>query len=171
MTNQTVLGVRYQGVLGPLGVLAYAAWETSGHANYTGLTTAAVLGTSSVPGSKFNGQYDGLNFGSGGAALTYGGWTFSANAIGGDVNEQGALKPKGGVSESAVIVGLKYVTGGLTVGATVEKVWDQGNVVLLASPSGVNKGSRPVPTTSWRPASRSSANTCMRRFIRVPTIS
>ena len=42
-TNQTVIGVRYQGTFGGLGVLAYAAYEHSGHVNYTGLQTAAIL--------------------------------------------------------------------------------------------------------------------------------
>ena len=129
-TNQTVIGVRYQGTFGGLGVLAYAAYEHSGHVNYTGLTTPAVLGTTNVPGSTFNGSYDNLSFGSGGAALTFAGFTASANAIGGALNGQGALRPTGGVSEKAMILGLKYVTGPLTVGVTVEKGWYQGNVVL-----------------------------------------
>ena len=34
------MGVRYQGTFGDLGVLAYAAYEYSGHANYTGSTAA-----------------------------------------------------------------------------------------------------------------------------------
>ncbi|MFI4959557.1 MAG: hypothetical protein ACHP7C_10420, partial [Lysobacterales bacterium] len=42
-TNQTVIGARYQGTFGGLGVLAYAAYEHSGHVNYTGLQTAAIL--------------------------------------------------------------------------------------------------------------------------------
>ena len=45
ITNQTVLGLRYQGILGGVGILGYAAWEHSGTVNYTGLRTAAVLGT------------------------------------------------------------------------------------------------------------------------------
>ena len=44
ITNQTVLGLRYQGILGGVGILGYAAWEHSGTVNYTGLRTAAVLG-------------------------------------------------------------------------------------------------------------------------------
>ena len=83
-----------------------------------------------MPGSTFNGSYDGLSFGSGGAALTFAGFTLSANAIGGALNGQGALRPTGGASETAVILGLKYVTGPLTVGVAVEKGWYQGNVVL-----------------------------------------
>jgi len=129
-TNQTVLGVRYQGTFGGVGVLAYAAWEKSGAVNYTGLQTAAILGTTNVPGSQFNGKYEGLNFGSGGAALTWAGFTLSGNAIGGKLNGQGALMPTNGVRESAIILGLKYVTGPLTVGVELEKAWYQGNVVL-----------------------------------------
>ena len=129
-TNQTVIGVRYQGTFGGLGVLAYAAYEHSGHVQYTGLTTPAVLGTTAVPGSAFTGSYDNLSFGSGGAALTFAGFTASVNAIGGALNGQGALRPTGGVSEKAMILGLKYTSGPLTVGVTVEKGWYQGNVVL-----------------------------------------
>ena len=90
--------------------------STAVTSNYTGLTTPAILGTTTVPGSTFTGSYDGLSFGSGGAALTFAGFTLSANAIGGKLNGQGALMPAGGVSEKAVILGLKYVTGPLTVG-------------------------------------------------------
>ena len=129
-TNQTVVGVRYQGTFGGLGVLAYAAYEHSGHVHYTGLTTPAILGTTTVPGSKFNGSYQPLSFGSGGAALTFAGFTFSANAIGGKLNGQGALTPSGGSNEAAVILGLKWTSGPLTVGGTVEKGWYQGNPVL-----------------------------------------
>ncbi len=46
--NQTAVGVRYQGAFGGLGLLAYAVYEFSGHAHYTGLTTPAVLGTSTT---------------------------------------------------------------------------------------------------------------------------
>jgi hypothetical protein len=157
------VGVRYQGTFGGLGVLAYAAWEHSGVANYTGLTTPAILGTTTVAGSQFTGKYEGLNFGSGGAALTYAGFTLSANAIGGKLNGQGAAIPVNGVRESAVIVGLKYVTGPLTVGVSVEKGWYQGNVVLTGISQrygqGIAVGGNYV------------VNTCMRRTIRVPTTS
>jgi hypothetical protein len=129
-TNQTVIGVRYQGTFGGLGVLAYAAYEHSGHVKYTGLTTPAVLGTTAVPGSAFTGSYDNLSFGSGGAALTFAGFTASVNAIGGALNGQGALRPTGGASEKAFILGLKYTSGPLTVGVEAEKGWYQGNVVL-----------------------------------------
>ena len=86
--NQTAVGVRYQGAFGGLGVLAYGVYEISQAADYTGLKTAAVLGTTSTPGSKFNGTYNGLSFGSGGLALTYAGFTVGGNVVGGKMNGQ-----------------------------------------------------------------------------------
>jgi len=135
-TNTTVVGLRYQGTFAGAGLLAYAAWMHSGHVNYTGqgtpLTAAgrAVLGTTALPTSTFNGNYEGLNLGSGGAAVTFAGFTLSANAIGGRVNEQGALVPQNGAPELAFILGLKYVAGPLTLDIQAEEAWDQGNVVL-----------------------------------------
>jgi hypothetical protein len=35
IVNQTAIGVRYQGAIGGVGVLAYAVYEFSGHVNYT----------------------------------------------------------------------------------------------------------------------------------------
>ncbi|MEJ0018419.1 MAG: hypothetical protein WDN25_18030 [Acetobacteraceae bacterium] len=128
--HQTALGVRYQGKFGDVGVLAYGVYEFSGHANYTGLTTPAILGTATVPGSSFNGSYDGLSFGSGGLAVTYAGFTLAGNLIGGRLNGQLALAPKGGVGELAYTVSAKYVTGPFTVGVVGEIGWYQGNPVL-----------------------------------------
>jgi len=134
-TNQTVLGVRYQGTFGGLGLLAYGAYEFSGHSNYTGPgnnTTVlgnAILGNT-VAGSTYNGKYDGLNFGSGGAALTYAGFTLAGNVIGGRLNGQLALAPQGGAPEIAYTASLKYTAGPLTVGVVGEVGWYQGNVNL-----------------------------------------
>ena len=71
-------------------------------------------------------NYEGLNLGSGGAAVTFAGFTLSANAIGGRVNEQGALVPQNGAPELAFILGLKYVAGPLTLDIQAEEAWDQG---------------------------------------------
>ncbi len=128
--NQTVLGVRYQGLLGPVGVLAYGAWEFSGVADYTGLQTPAVLGTAAFPTSKFNGKYNGLNFGSGGLALTYAGFTVGGNVIGGRLNGQLAAAPQGGTNEFAYLLGAKYTNGPFTIGVVGEVGWYQGNVVM-----------------------------------------
>jgi len=46
------------------------------------------------------------------------------------LNGQLALAPEGGAPEVGYTVGLKYVTGPLTVGAVGEMAWYQGNVVL-----------------------------------------
>ncbi len=127
--NQTAIGARYQDIVGDVGILAYAAYEFSGHADYTGATTAAVLGNT-VPGSRFNGQYDGLSFGNGGIALTYGGVTVGGNIIGGRLNGQLALAPQHGVSEIAYMVGMKYVAGPLVVGVAAERGVYQGSVNL-----------------------------------------
>jgi len=128
--NQTAFGVRYQGTFGGVGVLAYAAYEFSGHANYSGSTSAATLGTATAAGSQFNGSYNGLSFGSGGLAVTFAGLTVGGNIIGGNVNGQLALQPKNGVKTLGVLVGAKYVAGPLTVGIVGEEFWQQGNVVL-----------------------------------------
>jgi outer membrane protein OmpU len=135
-TNQIAAGVRYQGSFGGLGLLAYGVYENSGHVNYTGPTSGLALfpaasNTAAVAAtSRYNGKFDGLSFGSGGVALTFAGFTLAANAIGGRLNGQLALAPQGGAPEVAVVVGLKYVTGPLTVGAVVEEGWYQGSVQL-----------------------------------------
>jgi hypothetical protein len=133
--NETALGVRYQGVFGGLGVLAYGVWEFSGHANYTGPTAAttagrANLGIASLPNSQYTGNYDGLNIGSGGVALTYAGFTVAGNVIGGRKNGYMALTPQGAPSQLGIIIGAKYVTGPLTAGFGLMEYWDQGNVQM-----------------------------------------
>jgi Gram-negative porin len=127
--NQTAIGARYQGAFGGIGVLAYAAYEISGHADYTGATTASVLGNT-VAGSRFNGQYDGLNFGNGGLAVTYDGFTIGGNIIGGRLNGQLQLAPQNSVNEIAFMFGAKYLAGPLVVGVAAERGNSQGAVNL-----------------------------------------
>jgi Gram-negative porin len=128
--NQMTFALRYQGTVGGAGVYAYAAYGLSGHANYTGATTPAILGTTAVPGSKFTGRYDGLNFGNGGVAVTYGGFTIGGNIIGGRISGVLAPAPQGGASEIAYVVGTKYIAGPFTVGVAAERGDFQGNVAL-----------------------------------------
>ena len=115
-----------------------------------------------VPGSKFNGKYDGLSFGSGGVALTYAGFTLGANAIGGRLNGQLALVPQGGVPEVAYTVGLKYVTGPLTVGVVGEMGWYQGNVGLTGVSQRRGRGIAAGANYVVAPGFRCSPNTCGR---------
>jgi hypothetical protein len=128
--NQTAVGARYQGTFGGVGLLAYAVYMFSGHSNYSGSTTAATLGTTAVPGSKFNGSYNGLNIGSGGIAATFAGFTVGGNLIGGQMNGQMGLQPKNGAPLFGVLAGVKYVAGPLTVGIVGEEYWEQGTVTL-----------------------------------------
>ena len=106
-TKTSVIGSSMSRIDGPLKV--------SGNADYTGARTATVLGNT-VAGSRFTGQYDGLNFGNGGLALTYGGFTIGGNLIGGRLNGQLQLTPQGGVSELAYMFGAKYTAGPLVMG-------------------------------------------------------
>jgi hypothetical protein len=133
--NQAAVGARYQGVFGGLGVLAYGVWMKSGHANYSGPTSAtavgrANLGISALPGSAYTGNYDGLNIGSGGIALTYAGVTVGGNLIGGRKNGYVSLVPQGAPSQFGFTFGAKYVAGPFTIGAVAMEYWDQGNVQM-----------------------------------------
>ncbi len=137
--NQYAAGVRYQGTLGGVGVLAYGVYMGSGHADYTGLSPAtattpgglALANTflgNTIPGSHYTGKYNGLSFGSAGIALTYAGFTVGGNTIDGQINGQLALQPQGGAPMNAYLLGAKYVNGPLTMGIVGEEMWYQGNV-------------------------------------------
>jgi Gram-negative porin len=128
--NQAAIGVRYQGQFGPTGLLAYVVGEGSQHATYTGATTAAVLGNTTAAGSKFNGSYNDLAIGSAGIAATYAGFTVGGNVVGGQMNGQLGLQPKGGAPLVGILAGVKYVAGPITLGIVGEEYWEQGNVNL-----------------------------------------
>ncbi len=134
ITNEVAAGVRYQGKFGDMGVLAYAVYEGSGHANYTGPAATTLAGRANLgitlAGSRYTGQYDGLSIGSGGIALTYAGFTVAGNVIGGRKNGYVALAPKGAPGQFGFIFGAKYVAGPWTLGAAAMEYWDQGNVVM-----------------------------------------
>jgi hypothetical protein len=130
LINQTAVGVRYQGQLGGVGVLAYGVYMLSGHADYTGTTTPAVLGITTQPGSKFNGQYDSLNIGNGGLALSYAGFTVGGNVIGGQMNGALGLQPKNGAPLLGYLLGAKYTLGPFVVGIVGEEYWEQGAATL-----------------------------------------
>jgi len=128
--NQAAIGVRYQGQFGPTGLLAYVVGEGSQHATYTGATDAVTLGNTAVPGSKFNGSYNDLAIGSAGVAATFAGFTVGGNVVGGQMNGQLGLQPKGGAPLVGILAGVKYVAGPFTVGVVGEEYWEQGNVNL-----------------------------------------
>jgi hypothetical protein len=127
--NQAAIGLRYQGQFGATGLLAYVVGEGSQHATYTGATTAAILGNT-VAGSKFNGSFNDLAIGSAGIAATFAGVTVGGNVIGGQMNGQMGLQPKGGAPLVGILAGAKYVVGPFTIGIVGEEYWEQGNVNL-----------------------------------------
>jgi hypothetical protein len=127
--NQAAIGARYQGQFGATGLLAYVVGEGSQHATYTGATDAATLGNA-VAGSKFNGSFNDLAIGSAGVAATFAGFTVGGNVIGGQMNGQLGLQPKGGAPLVGILAGVKYVAGPLTVGVVGEEFWMQNNVNL-----------------------------------------
>ena len=127
--NQSAIGVRYQGQFGATGLLAYVVGEGSQHATYTGSTSAATLGNT-VAGSTFNGSFNDLAIGSAGIAATFAGFTVGGNVVGGQMNGQLGLQPKGGAPLFGVLAGVKYVAGPFTVGVVGEEYWEQGNVNL-----------------------------------------
>ena len=160
-TNQTVIGVRYQGVFGGVGLLAYAAYEHSGHATYTGPASTTAFGaanlgnTAAVGGTAahFNGNYDGLSFGSGGVALTFAGFTVGGNIIGGRLNGQLALTPQGGAPEVG-LPGRRQVCRRTFHGRHRGREWhlpgrpadDRADASVVAG------GLTPASPTSWHPA-------------------
>ena len=71
-----------------------------------------------------------MAIGSAGVAATLAGFTFGGNVIGGQMNGQLGLQPKGGAPLVGILAGVKYVAGPLTVGVVGEEFWEQGNVNL-----------------------------------------
>lgn len=147
-TNQTAIGMRYQGTVGGVGVYAWAAGEFSGHATYTGSTSAATLGITGfgtnpktgLPNSQFNGSYNGLAVGQGGLNLSYAGFTIGGEIVGGSMNGQLALQPQNGAPLVGYLLGAKYVTGPWTFGVVGETWWEQGSVTLTGLTQRVGHG-------------------------------
>jgi hypothetical protein len=135
LINEYAAGVRYQGILGGVGVLAYGVYEGSGVVDYTGAgpNTAAgrtILGISALPGSQYNGKFVGWSIGSAGVAVTYAGFTVGGNVIGGLKNGYASPMPQNGVHQLGYILGAKYVYGPWTVGIAAMEYWDQGNLAM-----------------------------------------
>jgi predicted porin len=124
--NYTETGIRYQGNAGPVGIYALGIYVNSGHVNVS----------PPVAGSQFN----GLNYGDFGAALTYGGWTIGGHATIGQYNGVNALQPKGGVSGNAWLAGLQYRTGPLVVGGSYYVYQSQGSALTVGIAQRVERG-------------------------------
>jgi len=129
-TNMIAAGARYSGNIGPVNALAYGVYTYSGHVNYSGTAAGARAAVGAPAGSTWSGQFDNLNYGSMGVALTYAGVTVGGNFMTGAINGRGAAKPSGGANANAFITGIQYATGPLTVGVAYEYIDSQGAVAL-----------------------------------------
>ncbi len=75
-------------------------------------------------------RYDNLSFYKAGVAITAMSVTLAADYIGGRVNGQLAMAPSGGVNTNAVVTGLTYANGPLTLGAEIGIIDSQGDARL-----------------------------------------
>lgn len=132
--NQVAAGVRYQGVFGPVGIGAYAMYETAGKESVTSPGGGAVSFARNGAGTA----YDNLSFiqAASYVALTtgVGKFTLSGDYIGGALNNSGqlAMRPTGGASENAELVGLLYNNGPITLEAEAGLIVSQGAPQLTA---------------------------------------
>jgi len=124
-TNQTQLGVRYQGVFGPVAAYGFGDWIHSGVVDYTG-----PVPTGNPVGSKYTGQANGVNAGFVGAAFTIAGFQFGGAWQGGRYNGVMDTVPKGGSNANAWLVGFAYTNGPFTFGGAFYEFDTQGAVAL-----------------------------------------
>jgi hypothetical protein len=130
--NQVGVGLRYQQTFGPVDVKLYGFYETAGKENNTVNSVDAAPGSlafrTANPASL---HYDNLNFYKFGAAITAMNFTFAADYIGGAVNGQLAMRPTGGAPTNAVVTGVTYASGPITLGAEVGMIDTQGDARLV----------------------------------------
>jgi hypothetical protein len=128
--NQVAVGARYQGNFGPVAVGAYAVYETAGKESFFGAPASFARGLAA--GNRF----DNMSFVSAAAYVTVdtgiGRLTYSIDYIGGALNGQLAMRPTGGVPENAILTGLMYINGPVTLGANVGVVDSQGSNSLTS---------------------------------------
>jgi hypothetical protein len=117
--NQVAVGVRYQHSFGAVDLKAYGLYETAGKENLTvGATPASI-------------RYDNLNFYKAGMAVTAMNTTLAVDYIGGAVNGQLSMRPVGGANTNAVLAGVTYKNGPLTLGAEMGTIDTQGDARLV----------------------------------------
>jgi hypothetical protein len=125
--NQVGVGLRYQHTFGPVDVKAYGFYETAGKENLTVGSYATTIASRSVG----NMHYDNLSFYKAGVAVTAYNFTAAADYIGGAVDGQLGMRPTGGAPMNAVVTGLTYAKGPITLGAEFGIIDSQGDVRLV----------------------------------------
>jgi predicted porin len=122
--NQVGVGVRWQGSFGPIDAGLFAFYEAASKESVFG---PAVNNTLGLAGNRF----DNLSFVSAAAYvkgnLPFGSLTWAMDYIGGALNGQLAMRPTGGVPEHAIVTGLTFNNGPLTVGISAAVVESQGS--------------------------------------------
>jgi hypothetical protein len=133
--NQVGIGLRFQQTFGPVDVKAYGFYETAAKEINTQVGAAGY--TTALPGSAAfraagngNIRYDNLSFYKFGAAVTAMNLTAAVDYIGGAINNQLQMRPTGGASMSAVVTGLTYTNGPITLGAQFAFETMQGDARL-----------------------------------------
>ncbi len=121
--NQVGVGARWQGTVGPVALGVYAFYETAAKESVFGPAVASFHG---VSGNKF----DNLSFISAAGYATVdtgmGQVTWAVDYIGGALNGQLAMRPSGGAPMNAIVTGLLYRNGPITLGTQVGVVESQG---------------------------------------------
>lgn len=131
--NQLGVGARFQQTFGGVDVKAFGFYETAGKENLTtgtGYTSVAQARAGTGGASAATLRYDNLGFYQAGIAVTAANVTFAVDYIGGAVNGQLAMRPTGGVNENAIITGLTYANGPVTLGVQVGVINSQGDARL-----------------------------------------
>jgi hypothetical protein len=141
--NQVGTGLRFQQSFGPVDVKAYGFYETAGKENLTtnafattaqarvGAALPGISGNAATTASAQNVRYDNLNFYKAGVAITAFNITAAADYIGGAVNGALSMRPTGGAPTNAVLTGLTYANGPITLGAEIGLIDTQGDARLV----------------------------------------
>ena len=124
--NQVGAGLRFQRNFGVVDFKAYGFYETAGKEDLTTTAYVPVSRTASVSSLR----YDNLSFYEAGVAVTAANFTIAATYIGGAVNGQLTMRPTGGAPTNAVMSGVTYANGALTLGAQVGVIDTQGDARL-----------------------------------------
>jgi hypothetical protein len=131
--NQVGAGLRYQQSFGPVDVKAYGFYETAGKEQLTtnAYSTTAQARAGTVIGGITSGantlRYDNLNFYEAGVAVTAANITLAANYIGGAINGQLSMRPTGGAPMDALVTGITYANGPITLGLQGAYINSQGD--------------------------------------------
>jgi hypothetical protein len=141
--NQVGVGLRFQQTFGAVDVKAYGFYETASKENLatsnyatplqarTAATLTGLNGNGNVTASAQQMHYDNLNFYKFGTAITALNTTFAIDYIGGAVNGQLAMRPTGGAPTNAIVTGLTYANGPITLAAEFGVVDTQGDARLV----------------------------------------